>query len=497
MVGLQPRILKVLFISAEADPFVKIGGLGDYAGSLPLAIKKAGETSHGDHIDIKVAIPYHRPINLSGYHIKKTWHFKVENRDGAASGFAHEVEKDGITFYFIRRAGNPAGYGNVYNLRQEDDAKKYLFFSLACIELLKEIDWYPDILHANDWHTAVSAKYLKERYVEVKPLYKTKSLLVIHNMPYMGQGSQKQLKKYNISPAKNIDFPDWAQNLPLPIGLDSADQISTVSPSYARELKTEEFAGGLENFFINNSSRFSGILNGIDTNKWNPDDDPFIFKTYSELDIENKKLNKLDLLATLGIRNRIDIPLFIMVARLTHQKGLDIIIKAIPNLTDENWTGIILGTGDPSYEKELVRIQKIMPDKLHVILDYNAPFAHTMYAGGDFFLMPSLYEPCGISQMIAMRYGCIPIANRVGGLIDTIKPSGSENQTGYLFPEATHQAFINSFKCGLADYHHPKKWRRIQLQAMREDFSWGKSAGEYINLYKKMLSSEDSRSFTY
>ena len=487
MIGPQPRILKVLFVSAEADPFVKIGGLGDYSGSLPPAIIKAGKTSLSCGIDFRVAIPYHRSVNLSEFPIKKLWRFKVMAKGGAASGLAYEIEKDGVIFYFIRRAGNPAGYGSVYNPSQEDNAKKYIFFSLACIELMKEVNWYPDILHANDWHTAISAWHLKAIREECQPLKNTKSLLVIHNLPFMGQGSQKQLDQYNITAVENPDFPDWAQNLPLPIGLDSADQILTVSPSYAKELKTEEFADGMANFFINNSSRSRGILNGIDIEKWNPAEDPYIYKKYSDLSIEDKKLNKMDLLSSAGIEDRIEIPLFVMVARLTHQKGIDIFLKALPNLIDENWTGIILGTGDQSYEKELIRMQDIMPDKLRVILDYNAPFAHSMYAGGDFFLMPSLYEPCGISQMIAMRYGCIPIANCVGGLIDTIKPSGSENQTGYLFSGATHQAFIDSFKCGLADFQNHKKWKSIQLRAMQEDFSWEKSAKEYIGLYLKML----------
>jgi starch synthase len=487
MSGSKPRTLNILFVSAEADPFVKVGGLGDYAGSLPPAIKKVGSQTNDRNIDIRIAVPYHRSIDLSQYTHKKVRRVKVNQLDGTATAFVYEIEKNGIPFYFIRRAGNPRGYDHIYNPSPENDAKKYIFFSLACIELTREINWQPDILHANDWHTAVSLQYL-EKLREKDPFFKkTKSLLVIHNMPFMGQGSQETIRRFNIKPAYNPDFPSWAHDLPLPIGMDSADRIITVSHSYAEELKTEEFGDGLAKFFQKNSSRFGGIVNGIDTEKWDPRNDVYIFKRYSASNIRLKTENKIDLLTSMGMEERKNIPLFVMITRLTHQKGIDIILQSLPKLQNEAWTGIILGSGDQMYENGLEQLQAQMPEKLRVILEYNAPFSHALYAGGDFFLMPSLYEPCGISQMIAMRYGCIPLANSVGGLKDTITPQNSEDHTGYLIPEATDMEFIKTFKCALHDFQDQNFWKRLQERAMLVDFSWEKSARKYVDLYYEML----------
>lgn len=487
MIGSGQRNLNILFISAEAEPFVKVGGLGDYGGSLPRAIHELNKSQHDFKIDIRVAIPYHRTVDSFSSTPHKVSRIQVNKKNGYAHGFVYEVKEKGIHYYLIRRAGNPSGYHETYNSSQIDDARKYIFFSLACLQFVKEIDWCPDIIHANDWHTAVSTRYLKI-IQQNDPFFKnTKSLLVIHNLPYMGQESQKVLQQYGIRAAQNPFIPDWAKNLPLPIGLDSADRIITVSPSYAEELKSAEFGNGLANFFRNNAPKFSGILNGIDTEIWNPSNDPFIHRKYSVSNIAPKKANKQHLLSFVNMEDRIGMPLFVMISRLTHQKGIDIILQSLPVIENENWTGIILGSGNPAYESGLIKLQSQMPEKLRIFLDYNAPLAHALYAGGDMLLMPSLYEPCGISQMISMRYGCIPIVRKVGGLKDTVKPANGERQTGYLFEEANAQSFIPCFQKAIKDYGHIERWKKTQERAMRTDFSWKNSAYKYLELYEEIL----------
>jgi len=269
--------------------------------------------------------------------------------------------------------------------------------------------------------------------------------------------------------------------------LQSADKLVTVSPSYAEELKTEEFGDGLVDFFIANENKLSGILNGIDYRVWNPDDDPYIFSRFSKSSLDRRTANKYDLLSSVGLEDRMDFPLLVMVSRLTYQKGIDIILRSLPEFEDYQWTAIFLGSGDETYEKGLKKLEEKMNDRLRVILSYNASFAHTIYAGGDIFLMPSLYEPCGISQMIAMRYACIPVANAVGGLKDTITHSPLAEKTGYLFDGNIDNAFVRCMIEVFSNFSEKNKWKDIQLCAMSRDFSWNHSAREYIRLYNQLI----------
>lgn len=479
--------LRVLFITAEAEPFVKIGGLGDYAGSLPKAISEIISTS-SPKVDIRVVLPFHGGIEASIPPYNKIAKISVKTNKGYAKGFVYQFFHQGITYYLIKRSGNPSGYKHAYNPTQTEDARKYIFFSLACLEFIKVIDWAPDIIHANDWHTAISVYELAQKR-KVDVFYRSvRSMLIVHNLPFFGEGSQPILREFQLQPLKSNLLPVWAKFLPLPMGLEKADEVVAVSPSYAQELKEEEFGNGLVNFFNQNELKTTGILNGIDTTIWDPGSDNCLAHNYSINQIENRKINKEKILLEFGLEKNIYKPLLVLISRLTYQKGIDILLQGLPQVIDEGWSAIFLGTGQPELEKGLKDLESQIPDRLKVILNFDNPLAHRLYASGDILLMPSLYEPCGLSQMIAMRYGCIPVARAVGGLKDSIIADPPYKRTGYLFKKADSVSFAKCLRKALMDYENKNKWKSLQKRAMSVDFSWNKSALQYFDLYKTMLS---------
>ena len=478
--------LRILFITAEADPFVKIGGLGDYGGSLPKAISELVNIGNRK-VDIRVVIPFHAGIESVSPPIAKIAEIKVNKKGGFAKGKVYQFSSQGITYYLIKRSGNPSGYKNVYNFTQIEDARKFIFFSMACLELIKVIDWKPDLIHANDWHTAISVYELNRKRKNDRFYKSIRSLLTVHNLPFLGEGSQPVMRKYNLDPLESNLLPSWARFLPFSMGLDKADEIVAVSPTYAEELQLPEFADGLANFFIGNTQKTTGILNGIDTELWDPATDKFITKNYSLTLIENRIINKKIILEEFGLEKNVNKPLLILISRLSNQKGIDLIIKGLPKLFDNEWSAILLGSGQRELEIGLTDLESQMPDRIRVVLEFNNSLAHRLYAAGDIILMPSLYEPCGLSQMIAMRYGCVPVAREVGGLKDSIVSDPAESMTGYLFKEKHEVAFSDCLKKALTDFKNIKKWKSIQKRAMSVDFSWKKSAMQYLDLYYSML----------
>jgi starch synthase len=305
-------------------------------------------------------------------------------------------------------------------------------------------------------------------------------------MPYLGEGSRGVMKKFGIRPVKSDLIPEWAKFLPLPMGLVSADWIATVSPSYAEELTTKEFSSGLAEFFLANRDKTTGILNGIDTTIWDPEFDPLIPSQFSAANLENRQANKEAVLNDLGLRIDGRKPLLVFISRLTPQKGVDIILKSLPKLLDLDWNAVILGCGDKDLETGLSSFEAAHPDRFRAVLEFNNAMAHKLYAAGDILLMPSRYEPCGLSQMIAMRYGCIPVASAVGGLKDSILPADQSNGTGYLFEGSDENSLIPCLRKALLDYQNEKKWSQMQQRAMDKDFSWTRSAGQYIDLYSQL-----------
>jgi len=478
--------LRVLFITAEADPYVKIGGLGDYGGSLPKAVSELGTTG-SRNVDIRVALPFHAGIESIVPRLSKICEIKVKTKKGFAKGKVYQFTSQGITYYLIKRSGNPSGYKNAYNYSQIEDARKYIFFSMACLELIKTIEWQPDLIHANDWHTAISVYELCKRRKSDTFYESIRSLLTVHNLPFLGEGSQPVMREFELEPLISQVLPQWAKFLPLPMGLEKADEIVAVSPTYAEELKRPEFADGLADFFIGSIPKTTGILNGIDTDLWDPAADKCIPNTYTINNIENRVINKKIILKDLGLEKNLEKPLLILISRLSNQKGIDLIIQGLPELFDDEWSAIFLGSGQRDLEVGLKKLESQLPDRIRVVLEFNNSLAHRLYASGDVILMPSLYEPCGLSQMIAMRYGCIPVAREVGGLKDSIISNPSGSKTGYLFKEPDGIAFSKCLKNALTDFKNINKWKSIQKRAMSVDFSWKKSALQYLDLYNVML----------
>ncbi len=475
--------VKVLFAASEADPFFKVGGLGDYAGSLPAALKKHFDQTD-DTLDIRVVLPLHDLKTVEKFNLTRIHELSINNSQGKNLCHIYESFYSGIRHYFIRQVKPGLESNAVYGHDQHQTAHKFALFSIAALRMLEEIKWTPDIIHTNDWHTA-----LINHLAKTDPLAQThqlKTLLTIHNMPFMGYGSEPVYNSFGIEPNHEKLFPTWAHNLPLPMGIAAADQIVAVSPTYAQELTTNYFAYGLENYFLAHSEKITGIINGIDYQKWDPEIDKNIIQNYSKSSIGERKKNKKELFKEIGFRFNPDEPLLVVISRLENQKGIDLILDGFSETANWNWKAIVLGSGHHGYEYAFRALERVFPKKIHAVLEYNPFFAKKLYASGDIILMPSLYEPCGLSQMIAMRYGCVPIAHAVGGLKDSITINPDENRTGFLFKPASKEKFIESLGEAIRRFQNKDKWKIIQTNGMEKDFSWIRSASNYADLYLRL-----------
>lgn len=472
--------LNVLFLAAEAEPFVKVGGLGDVAGALPRALRGLPpEVVGGSVVDVRLVLPMHSAVKAEAYGLRPLMVFPLSRVTGDVQVQVSEAVLDGMPVYFL--GGGPiSASGSVYSSDAALDAEKYTFFTLAALTLTQQLDWKPDIVHANDWHTALACYALLLKRWEGEFAGVT-SILTVHNMPYMGVDISSNLEAYGIS-LTQTGLPEWAHSLPLPLGLWAADSVVAVSPTYAREILTPEFGCGLQDYLLARRETLNGILNGIDAESFNPATDPAIAANYGIPTLEKRILNKNALQARMNLPPDADLPLLGVVSRMDPQKGIDLIPPALKKINDLPWQAVILGAGDPRLEEDIRALQLAFPDRVRAEFKYDAGLARQIYAGSDVFLMPSRYEPCGLSQMIAMRYGCVPIASAVGGLKDTILP----NDTGFLFEKPTAARLATAIKKVLAIYPDRARWETIQKTGMSQDFSWGNSARQYFKLYQRV-----------
>ena len=481
--------LNILFIAAEAHPFVKIGGLGDVAGSLPRALKDIGCIQSNDpKLDIRLAIPFYGVLHKPDFFPKKVASYSLDSLEGAVTVEVFETESQGIPVYLI--AGKSISPDSpVYGSNFEKDAEKFIFFSLACLYLPLELNWPVDILHANDWHTAIAVHELRNKRKNYPQLSRVKSILTVHNLPFMGSGSEKALKKFMIAPARNPRMPKWARSLPLPMGLNAADRIVAVSPTYAKEIQEPGYGCDLQNFLKTKAARITGILNGIDANLWDPQQDQLITQLFSKDSLENRTVNKKSLQDEFRFKTDSEIPLLTFIGRMDPQKGVDLVITSLKTLRHLPWQIIFLGTGDKQLELSLLQLQSEFPEKVRAILRFDSPLSHRLYASADMLLMPSRYEPCGLAQIIAMRYGCIPVARATGGLNDTILDvqDNPNTGTGFLSAEVDAIVFAKSVKSALSVFQKKNRWQAIQLTAMSQDFSWQKSAKQYLKIYQELV----------
>src|SRR5687767_781064 len=475
----MPQIINILFLAAEAEPFVKVGGLGDVAGSLPRALRALSPQITGDtKLDVRLVLPLHsviRPDSLRPLGI-----YSIPRGKSEVQVEAYEGIVDGMPVYFISGEMIRAS-GSVYSSNNKLDAEKYAFFSLAALELPRQINWNPHIIHANDWHTALAAYgNLVKRWDE--KTRRVSSIVTIHNLPFMGPDVKETLEAYGL-PLANTDLPAWARVMPMPLGLWASDAIVAVSPTYAEEILHEEFGCGLQDFLRNRSDTLHGILNGLDTVSFNPETDSALAANFNAESLSARSRNKAALQERVGLPMLADVPLLGMVTRMDPQKGVDIALRGLRMLERQNWQLILLGAGDTKLESMARKLQEDMPERVRVETRYDAKLARQIYGGTDIFLMPSRYEPCGTSQMIAMRYGCVPLVRAVGGLHDTV----TDSETGFVFVDTKVKSFNDTLRRALKSYTDHPPWEKMQKAGMALDFSWPHSARKYLELYQKLV----------
>jgi len=479
----MPKTIKVLFLAAEAEPFVKVGGLGDVAGSLPRALHDLPEDIAGDfEIDIRLVMPFHTVIRSKVWSMRPVANFSLHKPDGIEEPVeVSETTVGDLPVYFIDGEKIQAS-GSVYSSNPDQDIEKYAFFSLAALELTKQLGWQPDIVHVNDWHTALASyALLVEHWQEGTP--HPASIVTVHNLPFLGPDAQSTLESYGL-PLAQTDLPPWARPKPLPLGLWAADAIVAVSPTYAVEMLTEEYGSGLNEFLAGRRDILTGILNGLDVHSFDPTTDKEIVSNFTAATLSERTANKFDLLKRLEFPTDLTIPLLGVVSRMDQQKGIDLVISVLAKMKDEPWHAVILSAGDPELEKKARKLQSNLPGKVHVETRYDAKLARQIYAGADIFLMPSRYEPCGLSQMISMRYGCVPVVRAVGGLHDTV----TDGETGFVFIKPSPGDFKKALHRALETYKDTGKWQEMQRAGMVQDFSWTNSATRYLELYKRLIS---------
>ena len=475
--------MRVLFAASEAHPFIKTGGLGDVMGALPKSLAKLG-------VDVRVVIPKYKNIKdelKQKLQFVKWFTVSVGWRNQYCGIFQYQYK--GVIYYFI---------DNEYYFNRDglygyfDDGERFAFFNRAVLEFIKQIDWQPDLINCNDWQTGMVPVLLNLEYKKDEFYSKIKTVFSIHNLLFKGSFSPKVLPElfgYDYMPLVNGSVELDGSVSFLKGGLNYCDQITTVSNTYAEEIKTPQYGEGLDGFLRSKSYYLMGIVNGIDYEEFNPQDDKLIFKNFNINSIDNKVQNKLSLQRELGLPQKKDTPMIGLISRLTHQKGCDLIVNMIDRLLQRDIQLVILGTGDYWYEETFKNLQYRYPDKVSANIKFDNTLAHKIYAATDMFLMPSLFEPCGLGQLIALRYGSIPIVRETGGLKDTISPYNQYNGVGNGFgiKNFNSNELMQIIEYALTIYNDKNAWNNIIRQAMNSDNSWEKSAMQYKWLYEGVV----------
>ena len=483
--------MKVLFVASEAFPLVKTGGLGDVLYSLPHAL-------HGRGLDVRLVLPGYRALLRQLDQVRIIGWMDLRGAEGIVSARILETRHPDFAFPLwivdcpplFDRPGNP--YVNASGQDWEDNAERFVVFSRAAALLAQDsldIGWKPDVVHCHDWQTGLVAAFLHE--LPAPP----KTVFTIHNLAYGGYFSHTDFVRLQLpSPwwsPEGVEFHGGFSMLKA--GIVFADAVTTVSPTYAREIYTPEFGYGLDGLLQSLQNKLHGILNGIDTTLWNPSIDPHLAAHYSLSRINpGKRRNKQALLQRfLGKPDDVamDAPLLGLVGRLVEQKGVDWVLAALPVLLAETDVRVVmLGSGQAMYEQKFTRLAKQHPDRVFVEIGYDEPLAHLIEAGADMFLMPSRFEPCGLNQMYSLRYGTPPIVFKTGGLADTVvdvdaTTLADASATGFVFDTPGVEAFLDAIRRALALYRQPVQWRRVQQAGMAQTFDWNASAGHYLSLY--------------
>ncbi len=479
--------MNILFATSELAPLAKSGGLGDVAGALPRSLRQLGH-------DVRVIMPLYKAIKDKYENQLKfvRWSMLKLGWRTMYSGLL-TMEFNGVPLYFIDNEYY-FGHDQLY-IEYSFDIERFSFFQLAVIDAMGEpMGFEPDILHLNDWQCGMIPCLLDANYRPFGKHEQVRTVFTIHNLKYQGiHGRERILDLLDIPErylTENGVLKDGAPNF-MKSGLVYADRITTVSPTYSREIMTSYFGEGLDGILHEQGWKLRGILNGIDTDAYDPASDKQLAENY---DIESwrtgKAACKLALQEELGLELREDVPMAAMITRLVDQKGLDLLLHILDELLEEDLQFVLLGTGDPDYENALRAAAAKYPDKMAACLTFSQPLSNRIYAGADMFLMPSLFEPCGLSQLISMRYGTIPVVRETGGLVDTVEPYNQYegSGTGFSFANINAHEFLFTTKYACEVFREsPEAWQGIVNRAMAGDYSWTRSAQAYVDLYEELL----------
>lgn len=484
--------MNIAFVASEVVPFAKTGGLADVAGSLPIELTKLGH-------DVKVFMPKYYSVDENKFKLtSETWIGKIPVRVADeihnVKIFKGLLDDSKTEIYFI----DYPPFFNRHTLYTDDadEDERFILFSKAVIELIQRLYWQPNIIHLNDWQTGLIPLLIKDNYSWDKLFKKTATVYTIHNIAYQGDFPEETYLKAELDP-KYFKTPGAIEENGrlnfMKAGITFADAITTVSEKYAEELQTPEFSFGMDTILKNRKNNFYGILNGIDETVWNPKVDSFIPHKYSLKTLAGKKKNKVELLKKFNLPLDAKIPLIGIVSRLASQKGIDMIISSMEYLLKLDIQWVILGSGEQQYEEELSEIAKNNPDKFSVHLGYSNELSHLIEAGSDMFLMPSQFEPCGLTQMYSLNYGTVPIVRNTGGLADTVFDwdeqisKGETNGNGFSFNDYSGYALTDAIERAVYSFHNKKLWKQIQTNGMQTSFAWEVSAKKYISVYEKAL----------
>ncbi len=472
--------MKILYASSEAYPFAMSGGLADVAGALPKALRRR-------LVGCRVVMPLYGSIPEE---LKSEMKFITSITVPVAWRRQYcgifEARYNGIVYYLL---------DNQYYFKREglyghyDDGERFAFFSRAVLEIIPYIDYTPDIIHCNDWQTAMVPVY-HDRFYKSNPLYSNiKTVFTIHNIQYQGKFGYELIGDVlGLSDEdKGLVEYDGCVNL-MKAAIQCSHKVTTVSPTYAKEILTPEYAHGLDGILKEYEYKLCGIINGIDTAVYDPETDKNLYANYSALDFSDKKINKAELQKEMGLPEKNDTPLIGIVSRLVKHKGFDLVKEAFEDMLKQDLQFVALGSGDWEFETYLYEMAKKYPDKVAYKTGFIPSLARKIYAGADIFLMPSQSEPCGLAQMISLRYGTIPIVRSTGGLNDTITDSGDGLGNGFVFSDYTAGAMANTVYRALEGYKTREGWNILVKRALDCDNSWNVSAGSYIKLYKDVMS---------
>lgn len=484
--------MNVAFVTSEAVPFAKTGGLADVSGALPIELKKSG-------LNIKVFMPKYYSVDSSKYGLEfldNIGEMKVRMGGYPRSVFVHKgfLPDSDVEIYFIEC--------NDYFIRRSiytndfDEDERFMLFNKAVIELLQRLKFSPDVFHINDWQTAMMPLFLRDNYGWDQMFHRSAFVYTIHNIGYQGQFSFETAKRGEINPEYaqpgGIAVHNNGINF-MKAGIFLSEIITTVSETYANELLTPEYGAGMDGYLYMRRNDLYGIINGVDYNIWSPENDKYIPTNYSLDTLSKKEENKKQLCETFGFKYYPNIPIIGLVSRMVNQKGFDLIASSINYLVNLSAQWIILGTGEVYYENLFAKIASNFSEKVRYYNGYNNELSHLIEAGADIFLMPSRYEPCGLNQIYSLKYGTVPVVRKTGGLADTVQDwdeysnYGLEIGNGFSFNEYSGYALTDAIERALKHFRDKKIWKRIQTNGMNRDYSWEKSAKKYIELYNKAI----------